>query len=102
MIREEIMLFYALLFPSLFSKIQTEFLKGVNYGNRFVPEDWMTGDDESIFGDHYGSTVSFPDEVSRVSLCDVKDDRILNWLNDTIKDLFTRTLQVLKNNLPII
>ena len=96
------MLFYALLFPSLFSKIQTEFLKGVNYGNRFVPEDWMTGDDESIFGDYYGSTVSSPDEVSRVSLCDVKDDRILNWLNDTIKDLFTRTLQVLKINLSII
>jgi len=46
----------------------------------------MTGDDESIFGDHYGSTVSSPDEVSRVSLCDVKDDRILNWLNDTIKE----------------
>ena len=82
------MLFCA-IFISLILQIQAEFLKGVNYGNRFVPEDWMTEDGESIFGDLYGSSVSAPDGVARVSLCDVTDDRILRWLNDTIKVLLT-------------
>ena len=63
---------------------KAEFLKGVNYGNRFIPEDWMTGDGSSIYGDHYGDAVQTPNDVERVSLCDVTDDRILHWLDDTV------------------
>ena len=54
---------------------RSEFLKGVNYGNIFVPEDWMAEDSVSIYGDHYGPSVSPPPGVARVSLCDVTDDR---------------------------
>ena len=61
-----------------------EFLRGVNYGNRFIPEDWMTDDSNSIYGYHYGDTVQTPNDVERVSLCDVTDDRILRWLDDTV------------------
>ena len=75
---------FSLLFLCLFFKIKAEFLKGVNYGNRFVPEDWMAGDGESIYGGHYGSPVNSPNDVARVSLCDVTDDRILRWLDDTM------------------
>ena len=78
---------FSLLFLCLFFKIKAEFLKGVNYGNRFVPEDWMAGDGESIYGGHYGSPVNSPNDVARVSLCDVTDDRILRWLDDTIKEV---------------
>ena len=63
---------------------QSEFLKGVNYGNRFIPEDWMTSDQESIYGERYGERVGRPSDVARVSLCDVTDDRILRWLGDTV------------------
>jgi len=77
---------FSVLFFNLLLQTPAEFLKGVNYGNRFVPEDWMTGDGESIFGGHYGSPVNSPNDVARVSLCDVTDDRILRWLDDTIKE----------------
>ena len=46
---------------------QSEFLKGVNYGNRFIPEDWMTSDQESIYGERYGGRVGKPADVARVS-----------------------------------
>ena len=64
-----------LLFFLCMLTTRSEFLKGVNYGNRFVPEDWMTGEGSSIYGDHYGPRVSPPDGVARVSLCDVADNR---------------------------
>merc|ERR1719187_382297 len=77
---------FTILFLCLFFQAKAEFLKGVNYGNRFVPEDWMAGDGDSIYGGHYGSPVNSPNDVARVSLCDVTDDRILRWLDDTIKE----------------
>merc|ERR1712198_831732 len=40
---------------------------------------------EHLYG-HYGSPVNSPNDVARVSLCDVTDDRILRWLDDTIKE----------------
>ena len=52
----------------------------------FVPEDWMTADQESIYGERYGPRVSQPSDVARVSLCDVTDDRILRWLDDNVKE----------------
>ena len=61
-------------------------MKGVNYGNRFVPEDWMTNDNENIFGSHYGPAVEKPWDVKRYSLCDVTDDRILRWLDDKVQE----------------
>ena len=61
-------------------------MKGVNYGNRFVPEDWMTNDNKNIFGSHYGPAVEKPWDVERYSLCDVTDDRILRWLDDKDKE----------------
>merc|ERR1719219_15361 len=75
----------------LFLFLQTEtcwsmFLKGVNYGNRFIPEDWMTNNQESIFGERYGPQVGQPNDVARVSLCDVTDDRILRWLDDKVTE----------------
>jgi len=63
-----------------------EFMKGTNYGNMFIPEDWMASDSESIFGSHYGPAVSKPWDVERYSLCDVTDDRILRWLDDKVKE----------------
>ena len=30
------------------------FVKGVNYGNKFVPEPWMTHRGESVWGTKYG------------------------------------------------
>ena len=73
-------------------KVQAEFMRGVNYGNRFAPEAWMNMREwqhdyrDSIFGPYYGSNVSAPNGVDRVSLCDVTDNRILKWLNDTIQE----------------
>ena len=64
----------------------SDFIKGVNYGNRFIPEDWMENDGNSIFGNHYGPSVNKPWDVERVSLCDVTDDRILRWLDDKVKE----------------
>ena len=29
-------------------------MKGVNYGNKFVPEPWMTHRGESVWGTKYG------------------------------------------------
>lgn len=69
------MLLKAASFIFLCSSIHGEFLKGVNYGNIFVPEDWMAGEGVSIYGGHYGPVVSPPSGVARVSLCDVTDDR---------------------------
>ena len=37
--------------------------------------DLNTKDKVSIYGDHYGPVVRPPNEVARVSLCDVTDDR---------------------------
>ena len=71
-----------LILLALLGSSRSEFLKGVNYGNAFIPEDWMTNDQESIYGERYGSRVSQPSDVARVSLCDVTDDRILRWLED--------------------
>ena len=73
-------------------QVQAEFMRGVNYGNRFLPEAWMNMREwqhdyrDSIFGPYYGSNVSAPNGVDRVSLCDVTDNRILKWLNDTIQE----------------
>ena len=66
---------------------QAEFMKGVNYGNRFIPEEWMNDyNGDSIYGSHYGPSVSAPNGVDRVSLCDVPDDRILRWLDDWVQE----------------
>ena len=51
--------------------VKAKFIKGTNYGNMFVTEDWMTGDGESIFGSHYGPAVQKPWDVESFSLCDV-------------------------------
>ena len=32
-----------LLVLSIHQLVEAEFLKGVNYGNRFIPEPWMNG-----------------------------------------------------------
>ena len=39
-----------------------------------------------MFSNKYGNETISPSEDMKVSFCDVKDDRILNWLNDTIKE----------------
>ena len=97
---EVVMNMFQIFFLFLALRPSSQFMKGVNYGNRFIPEDWMTGDDhedvdvpnnitgsgESIYGDHYGEAVMKPDDVARVSLCDVDDDRILSWLEDMIQE----------------
>ena len=81
-----------LLFNVWTVQVQAEFMKGVNYGNRFTPEAWMNynswshKDFDSIFGPKYGSIVSAPNEGIEPSLCDVTDARILRWLNDTIEE----------------
>ena len=66
--------------------MSSETFHGVNYGNRFIPEDWMLPDSESIYGDKYGPTVQKPDKIGRISLCDVPDDRILAYLDDVVKE----------------
>merc|ERR1711872_1372 len=73
--------------------VGAEFIKGTNYGNMFVPEDWMTGDGDSIYGSHYGPAVQKPWDVDRFSLCDVTDDRILRWLDDKVKESDFQKLQ---------
>ena len=81
-----------LLFNVWTVQVQAEFMKGVNYGNRFTPEAWMNmnswshEDFDSIFGPKYGSIVSAPHEGMEPSLCDVTDDRILRWLENTIRE----------------
>ena len=81
-----------LLFNVWTVQVQAEFMKGVNYGNRFTPEAWMNynswshKDFDSIFGPEYGSIVTAPHEGMEPSLCDVTDARILRWLNDTIEE----------------
>ena len=82
-----------LLFNVWTVQVQAEFMKGVNYGNRFTPEAWMNmkswthEDFDSIFGPKYGPpNVTAPHEGEEPSLCDVPDSRILNWLNDTIEE----------------
>ena len=83
---------FLLLFNVWTAQVQAEFMKGVNYGNRFAPEAWMNMREwqhdyrDSIFGPYYGSNVSAPAGVDRVSLCDVTDNRILKWLNDMIQE----------------
>lgn len=52
---------------------------GVNYGNRFIPEDWAT---DIYSNTKYGPAVTPGD--SRVSLCDVTDKRIFQYLNEYI------------------
>ena len=82
-----------LLFNVWTLQVQAEFMKGVNYGNRFTPEAWMNmnswthKDFDSIFGPKYGTPdVTAPHEGMEPSLCDVTDARILSWLNDTIEE----------------
>jgi len=74
-------------------RVNAEFVKGTNYGNIFLPEDWMTGDGESIFGTRYGPSVQKPWDVERFSLCDVPDDRILRWLDDKIQEYDFQKMQ---------
>ena len=64
----------------------TEFVAGVNYGNRFIPEDWMFNEENSFYGTKYGEAVSPPKGISRVSLCDVEDQRILTYLDEKIQE----------------
>jgi len=82
-----------LLIVVLGCNVNGEFIKGVNYGNRFVPEDWMANDEESIFGNHYGPAVEKPWDVERYSLCDVTDDRILRWLDDKVQEYDFQKMQ---------
>jgi hypothetical protein len=58
----------------------------VNYGNRFIPEDWMIPLNQSIYGPYYGAKPTKPDDIERISLCDVTDQRMMKWLDDTIKE----------------
>ena len=88
-----LVLLCSIVFILLAETCQSEFLKGVNYGNRFIPEDWMTSDQESIYGERYGGRVGKPTDVARVSLCDVTDERILRWLADTVKEDDFRRMQ---------
>ena len=66
--------------------ISSSGFKGVNYGNRFIPEDWMVNTDDYMYGPKYGPVVNSPGDGYRVSLCDVEDSRILHWLDDSIKE----------------
>lgn len=54
---------------------------GVNYGDRFIPEDWLT---DIYTNTKYGPTVTPGD--SRVSLCDVTDKRIFQYLNEHVRE----------------
>jgi aryl-phospho-beta-D-glucosidase BglC (GH1 family) len=65
---------------------QQGFLRGVNYGNRFIPEDWMANSTESIYGTRFGPEVHQPSDCARVSLCDVNDGRILKWLDYKVQE----------------
>jgi len=86
MLRRVLLLYFS-------SYVNAQFMKGVNYGNMFVPEDWMANDGESIFGSHYGPAVSKPWDVERFSLCDVTDDRILRWLEDKVQEYDFQKMQ---------
>lgn len=69
----------------LLAPYRNQFLEGVNYGNRFIPEPWMSSDDESIFKTKYGPEVIKPnDDFEDVSFCDIDDERILKYLDDKI------------------
>ena len=58
---------------------------GTNYGNRFIPEQWMDTTDYDIFeGPDYGPAMSKPDGVDHFSLCDITDRRILKYLDKVI------------------
>jgi hypothetical protein len=46
----------------------------------------MLPEDESVYGEKYGAVVKKPDNIARVSLCDVTDDRILSYLEDSINE----------------
>lgn len=63
-----------------------EFISGVNYGNRFIPEPWMANSQESIYNTKYGPSIDKPDYVDDLSLCDISDDRILRYLEDKVKE----------------
>ena len=81
---------------------EAEFLKsesskvfGVNYGNRFIPEDWM-GDDQfykniTAQGHEPGKT------NNRVSLADIPSDlfreRMLGWLDQKVQESDFQTMQ---------
>ena len=66
--------------------ISSSGFKGVNYGNRFIPEDWMVSTDDYMYGAKYGPVVESPGDGYRVSLCDVQDSRILQWLEDNVQE----------------
>jgi len=74
------------LFTSMRASGSDHFAVGVNYGNRFIPEDWMANSKESIYGTKYGAKVVQPAGVARVSLCDVEDDRMLTYLDEKIQE----------------
>mmetsp|Transcript_48237 Transcript_48237/g.86981 ORF Transcript_48237/g.86981 Transcript_48237/m.86981 type:complete len:464 (+) Transcript_48237:94-1485(+) len=62
---------------------------GVNYGNRFIPEEWMMSESKSrdfFHGIQPGGQE--PNcKTSRVSLCDVTDSaRMFQWLEHTIQE----------------
>ena len=47
---------------------------------------YMLGWSSIFAGNKYGNKTYPPSEDMEVSLCDVEDDRILDWLEDTIKE----------------
>jgi hypothetical protein len=46
----------------------------------------MSWGKDNIFGEKYGSKVQKPAGIGNYSLCDIEDDRILKYLDDTIKE----------------
>ena len=85
-------LLLALVSLSLAAPTPAAPMAAVNYGNRFIPEDWMAADFYHPRGLD-GAALSAKEGVKRVSLADVVDtsvlsarDRMLGWLNDTIAE----------------
>lgn len=66
---------------------------GVNYGNRFIPEEWMMTESHDFFqGIRAGGRE--PNGKRRVSLCDVTDSaRMFRWLDDTIQESDFKRMQ---------
>ena len=62
------MLLKAALIVILSSTIHTEFLKGVNYGNIFVPEDWMA--EERITWPEFWPLMVETDQISEIQASD--------------------------------
>ena len=47
------------------SLIAGGFVKGVNYGNKFVPEAWMTHRGKSVWGTKYGPAANLSNGAQR-------------------------------------